>query len=226
MRVFFVGAASQARLCYNILRKQGHEVPAVYDANEKLTVPWGASVFHDENSIPAHAQTCDGFLVCIGDVHGQIRTRFSNQLRTLGLVPISAIHATSFFGDNVSLGRGVQAMARSVVIDDSVIGDYAILNTNCSIDHECRLGTGVHVMGAAMLAGLVKVGDFSTICSNATILPRITIGTNCIVGAGAVVTKDVLDDTVVAGAPARVVRHRAHLGRINPAWPLLRSSQS
>ena len=207
MKVFFVGGASQARLCYNILRKEGHEVPVVYDHTEGLTVPWGALMLRDERAIAEHAPACEAFLVCIGDVYGEIRTHYSHQLRDLGLAPISALHPTAFFGDDVRLGDGVQAMARSVVNDDSVVGDWTILNTNCSIDHECTLGKGVHIMGGAVLAGLVKVGDFSSIGSNATILPRISIGMNCRVGAGAVVTKDVPDNCVVAGVPASVTRH-------------------
>jgi len=48
----------------------------------------------------------------------------------------------------------------------------------------------------------------ASIGSNATILCGVTIGENALVGAGAVVTQDVPDNTVVAGNPARVIRQR------------------
>jgi acetyltransferase-like isoleucine patch superfamily enzyme len=48
----------------------------------------------------------------------------------------------------------------------------------------------------------------SDIGTNAVILPGVTVGANAIVGAGAVVTTDVEDFTIVAGVPARLLRSR------------------
>ena len=68
------------------------------------------------------------------------------------------------------------------------------------------MGNGVHVMGGAAISGKVKIGDFSSIGTNATILPNISIGKNCFIGASAVVTKDVLNNQVVYGVPARLMK--------------------
>lgn len=53
--------------------------------------------------------------------------------------------------------------------------------------------------------GRVTIGDNVAICTNAIILPGVTIGNNCIVGAGAIVTRSLPDNTVAAGVPARVI---------------------
>ena len=63
-------------------------------------------------------------------------------------------------------------------------------------------------MGGAAIAGDVTINDCSEIGANATVLPHVTIGKNSIVGAGAVVTKDVPDNVIVAGVPARILRSR------------------
>ncbi|MDO4565403.1 MAG: DapH/DapD/GlmU-related protein, partial [Clostridia bacterium] len=53
----------------------------------------------------------------------------------------------------------------------------------------------------------VTIGNDVWIGGNCTILPGVTIGNNVIVAAGAVVTKDVPDNCVVAGVPAKIIRN-------------------
>ena len=54
----------------------------------------------------------------------------------------------------------------------------------------------------------ITIGDGCWICSRAIILPGVSIGEGCIIGAGAVVTKDMPPYSVVAGNPAKVVKSR------------------
>lgn len=53
----------------------------------------------------------------------------------------------------------------------------------------------------------IKIEDNAWIGANVTIVPGVTVGKNAIIAAGAVVTKDVPANTVVAGTPARVIKH-------------------
>jgi acetyltransferase-like isoleucine patch superfamily enzyme len=54
----------------------------------------------------------------------------------------------------------------------------------------------------------VRVGDWADIGTNAVLLPGVTVGRGAIVGAGAVVTRDVAPNAIVAGVPARFIRWR------------------
>ena len=54
----------------------------------------------------------------------------------------------------------------------------------------------------------MHIGDDVWIGTNVIILPGVNIGSHCIIGAGAVVTKDVPDYAVVGGVPAKVIRYR------------------
>ncbi len=53
--------------------------------------------------------------------------------------------------------------------------------------------------------GRIRIGDNVFIGNHSILMPGINIGNNCIIGAGTVVSKDVLDNTVVAGNPMRVI---------------------
>jgi sugar O-acyltransferase (sialic acid O-acetyltransferase NeuD family) len=205
-RVFFVGAAQQARLCQLILEAEGHSVPVAYDALRNIEKPFDCELFHDDAQIEIKAKSCDSFLVCISRHRGELRAAFSTRLLKAGLDPISAIHPAAYFGRTSKVGRGLQAMPHAVVTEWVTIGDWCILNTNCTVDHGTQIGDGVHIMGGASVAGEVQVGNFATIGTNATVLPLIKIGIGAYVGAGAVVTKDVPDYSVVVGVPAKPIR--------------------
>ncbi|PHS19681.1 MAG: capsule biosynthesis protein CapG [Kangiella sp.] len=56
------------------------------------------------------------------------------------------------------------------------------------------------------LAGEIKVGNNVFIGTGALLLPRVTVGNNCVVGANSVVTKDVPDNSIVGGNPAKFIK--------------------
>ena len=87
------------------------------------------------------------------------------------------------------------------------IGEASIINTKSSGDHECILGDGVHIAPGVTLCGCVKIGSYTMISAGAVVvLPRIGIGPNVLVGAGSVVIRDLPDNVVAIGVPAKVVR--------------------
>ena len=78
-------------------------------------------------------------------------------------------------------------MPNAVINCHSKIGNFSIVNSSATIDHECNLGKGVHIMGGAALAGRIKVNDYVTVGTNATIIPDTKLDKGSYVGAGSVV---------------------------------------
>ena len=86
-----------------------------------------------------------------------------------------------------------------------------IIGERCHITYGCVILSHDHIRrrinhDAVMPENIVVIGDRVFVGVNAVIMPGVTIGDNSVVGAGAVVTKDVPSNVVVAGNPARVIR--------------------
>lgn len=103
-------------------------------------------------------------------------------------------------GKNVFINMGCTFMDRGGII----IEDKALIGPNVSLITENHPENPVDRHYVYSKPILIKEGAW--LGANSTILPGITIGRNAIVGAGSIVTKDVPDDTIVAGNPARVIR--------------------
>ncbi len=126
-------------------------------------------------------------------------------------------------------GRNVNLQKRAVFSTRLEIGDNSSIGIDCFVQGKVKIGANV-MMGPQVLIytqnhnhertdipmilqgyeneKMVCIGDDVWIGSRATILPGVTIGKGTIIGASAVVTKDVPDYSVVAGNPAKVVKCR------------------
>ena len=143
------------------------------------------------------------FAVAIGGDGGSERLKVAEQLGAEGLKPLTIRHAHAIVEPSASQGPGSQVLAGAVLGANASLGRQTILNTNSSVDHDCRLGDGVHVAPGATICGSVTVADCAFVGANATILPWLTVGEGACIGAGAVVTRDVAPGAKLVGVPAR-----------------------
>ena len=96
-------------------------------------------------------------------------------------------------------------LCEGVHIEDNVFIGHGVMFTNDLFPRATKSDGSIQTEADwKLIETLVKKG--ASIGSNATILGGITIGENALVGAGAVVTKDVAANTIVAGNPARVIK--------------------
>lgn len=97
-------------------------------------------------------------------------------------------------------------ICEGVHIEDNVFVGHGVMFTNDLFPRATRPdGTPQTEEDWKLIETYVKKG--ASIGSNATILCGVTIGENALVGAGAVVTKDVAPNTVVAGSPAKFIKN-------------------
>lgn len=141
------------------------------------------------------------FVVAVGD--GQTRQDVTRALEARGLKPTTLVHPSVWIGAPVELGPGSVVCAGSILTTNISIGRAAQINLACTIGHDVAAGDFVTLSPAVSLSGGVKIGDLSTIYTRAAVNPTLSIGTDAVVGAGAVVTKDVPSGATVVGVPAK-----------------------
>lgn len=110
------------------------------------------------------------------------------------------------YGQNITVGKGVFINSGCCFQDHGGIdiGDGAL------IGQQVVIATLNHALAAErrkdMIPAPVKIGRNVWIGAHATILSGVTIGDNAVVAAGAVVTSDVAENTVVGGVPAKLIK--------------------
>lgn len=119
--------------------------------------------------------------------------RFSSFTPELSIGDYSGIGIKACINGPVTIGKNV------------MMGQEVIIYTTRHNDNRIDIPMMEQGMGQVLP---VRIGDDVWIGGRVIILPGVTIGNGCIIGAGAVVTKDIPPYSVAVGVPAKVVRHR------------------
>ena len=116
------------------------------------------------------------------------------------------IHPSSIIPSGFcQIGKGCLFAPLSQLSPDTVISDNCILLANCFVGHDSFLDRFAHVATNGVVGANVHVGKACHIGSNATIREKIRIGNFSLVGAGSVVIKEVPEQSIVVGNPARIL---------------------
>ena len=142
-KVILWGATGLAKVLWEILSYDGHEVVAVFDNNsnvKELSPIKKAPVYHGEEGFMQWRksgawdnQEIYG-IVAVGGSRGRDRHEIQDFFIRNGVKPYTAIHPRAFVSRDASLGVGCQVMANAAVASEAVLGDACIVNTSANVD--------------------------------------------------------------------------------------------
>ena len=188
------GASGHGKVVYAICKD---EVSSFIDDDISLSEFEGLPVYRYED-MKLHSEK---LVITIGDnrlrrnVSKKINHSFSN-----------VISKSSNILNGVSLGLGNQIIQSALIQVGVNIGSHCIINSMCSIDHDCLIGDFVHIAPGSTLCGNVAVGEGTMIGAGSTIVPGIEIGKWSVIGAGSVVVNNIPDKVLAFGNPAKIIK--------------------
>ena len=211
-RILIIGAGPQARGIPDVVAACGNiELLGFVDvADERRFMVGDAARFpiYDGALFPAELKARLGaFSVLIGH-DAALRPKLIAQVKEAGLPLANIIHPSAIVSPSARLGRGILVLPGVIISPGVSLGDHAVLNTAATLDHDSVLEENVILGPGVRLAGHVRVKSGTMIGIGACCVPAVTIGANCLIGAGSVITKDVPDNVIAAGVPAKVIRSR------------------
>ena len=134
-----------------------------------------------------------------------VRKKLYDRVAESGLGLATIIHPLAQVSGSAKIGEGVVIQEHVTISSDAVLEDNVFINGKTIIGHDVHIGMHCQISSFSIVAGYTQVGEETYIGVSSSIRDHIVVGHNVIVSMGAVVMKDVRDNKVVMGNPAREI---------------------
>ncbi|WP_111709659.1 acetyltransferase [Lutibacter citreus] len=197
--MYLYGASGHCKVIIDSIQATTNKkIEGVFDDNLELKEILNIPVY---NYKKFHTYAIKELFISVGDN----KTR-KLIVKSITATYVSVFHPKAAISKFASIAEGTCVMANAVINASSIIGKHCIINSGAIVEHDCELEDYVHISPNASLAGNVKIGEGTHIGIGAQVIQGITIGKWVTIGAGAVVIRDVPDNIMVVGNPAKEIR--------------------
>lgn len=202
--ISIIGYSGHSFVVLDAAKQMNLDVKYYCERNQVSYNPFEINYLGDEGSGFFDWSSIDQFILGIGD--NKIRQKVAELVLSKQKLILNVIHPSSVISNFATFGTGNFIAANVTINALAKIGNNCILNTGCIIEHECNIESGAHIAPGTVLAGNVSVGENSFIGANSVLKQGVKIGNGVTVGAGSVVIKDIPDDEIWIGNPAKKLK--------------------
>ena len=200
----------------------GREVAWLVERINNVAPVWNLLGFADDNDAVHHTVVngypvlggCDcltqypnAYVVCAVGA-AKIRKRIIDKVKAISPATKFAtlIDPSVEMSKLVSIGEGSIICAHTIITVNIAIGEHVILNLDCTVGHDAVLQDFVTVYPSVNISGNTNIGKYAELGTGMQIIQGKTIGDHSIVGAGAVVVKDIPANCTAVGSPAKPIK--------------------
>jgi sugar O-acyltransferase (sialic acid O-acetyltransferase NeuD family) len=143
--------------------------------------------------------THDFYAALVYTQMNRLRTRLYREMKTRGYAAASYVSSRAFVWPNVRLGEHCFVFEDNTVQPFVTVGDNVVLWSGNHIGHHSTIGDNCFISSHVVVSGFCNVGANCFIGVNATFGNNLNVGDDCLIGSGALIARDVPEDTLVKG---------------------------
>lgn len=203
------GASGHASVVADIIDVGGrYEVAAFYDpmnpgreGSEFLGRP---VVCTEESLIHMRNTGAKRAVVAFGDCAARVKA--AKRLEELHFMLLKTIHPAAVVSEGSDIGPGTVIAAGAIIGPGCRIGANVIINHGATVDHDCIVEDGANICPGVNLGGRVRIGRCAWVGIGSVVIEKVSIGAGAFIGAGTVVIKNIPENVMAVGCPARIVK--------------------
>lgn len=135
-----------------------------------------------------------------------VRVKLLKEFEDKGFYIPSFIHPQAIVHSSVLLGKAVYILPGTNIMPLTSIGDYCMMSVNTVVSHHTILEQGVFLSFGVNIGASLVLRQYAYVGIGATVMTGVkTVGKRALIGAGAVIIRDVPDGATVVGNPGRVL---------------------
>lgn len=207
MKSVIIGAGTYGEVYLAYLQEAGVDIVGFLDDNPKSDNICNVPVLGMIDALPELKCKYGIEAVYCSIGNNNLRVKFLSYAKKLGYKTPNYIHPSVIVSPNVTIGEGVYILLGTTIMPYTIIKNYVMISMGVHLAHHSILEDGVFLSTGCNFGASITAKKYAYCGISSTIMTGVKeLGENCLVGAGAVVVKDVEANTVVAGVPAKVLR--------------------
>ncbi len=212
MKSIIIGAGTYGEVYLAYLQEAGEDVVGFLDDDPKyegMSVR-GVPVLGKISLIETLMNTNGIEAVYCPLGNNKLRVQFLEKARSLGYKTPNYIHPSVIIAPFVEIAEdGVYILQATQIMPYVKIERDVMISTGANIIHHSHLSQGTFVSNGVCFGANVLSKKYAYVGMGATVMTGVKVlGEDCLIGAGAVVIKDVPDNAVMAGVPAKVLKYK------------------
>lgn len=209
MKSIIIGAGTYGEVYAAYLQENGVDIIGFLDDNVNLHAKYvrGIPVLGGIDKLESVKYTHGVEAVYCPLGNNELRVKVLSEAKRMGYKIPNFIHPSVLISPNVEIGEGVYILLNTSIMPYVRIKDYVMISMNANIAHHSMLEEGTFISTGVNFGASIIAHKFSYIGISATIMTGIQeLGEGSLIGAGAVVIKNVPANAVVAGVPAHILK--------------------